>query len=47
MVESTGFMCQTYYMTFMMICDHLCGNLGRHGVFGIARCVMEINVGED
>ena len=44
MVESAGFTCQTYNKTFMMICEHLRGNFGRHGVGGIAGFVIGINV---
>ena len=44
MVESASFMCQTYYTTFMMICEHLRGNLCRHAVGGISGCVMGLNV---
>ena len=40
MVESTDFMCQTYYTTCMMICEMLRVNFGRHSVGGIAGCVM-------
>ena len=46
MAESAGFMCQTYYTTFMMICEHLRRNLGRNGAGGIYGCVMKINVGK-
>ena len=46
MAESAGFMCQTYYTKFMMICDHLHGNLDRHSVVGISGCVMGLNVGK-
>ena len=46
MLESAGFMCQTYYKTFMMICEYLRGNLGRHSVSGIAGYVMGINIGK-
>ena len=45
MAESAGFMCQTYYTTFMMIYEHLRGNLGQHGVVGIAGCIMGLNFG--
>ena len=45
MVEIAGFMCKTHYTTFMMICEHLRGNLGRHSFGGISGCVMGLNVG--
>ena len=44
MVESAGFMCQTYYTTFMMIRENFRGNLGRHSVSGIYGRVLGINV---
>ena len=46
MVEIAGFMCQTYYTTFMMIYENLRSNIGRHGIGGISGCVMGINVGK-
>ena len=46
MVESAGFMCQTYYTTFIMICEHMHGNLGRYGAGGISGCVMGIKFGK-
>ena len=44
MVESAGFMCQTYYKTFMMICEHLRGNIGRNSVGRISGFFMGVNV---
>ena len=46
MVEIAGFVCKNYYTTFMIICDHLRSNLGRHSIDDISGCVMGLNVGK-
>ena len=46
MVENAVFMRQSYYTTFMMICEHLRSNLVQHGVGVIAVSIMGINVGK-
>ena len=46
LVQSAGFICKTYYTTFMMICENLRGDLGRHSVGGISGCVMGLNIGK-